>query len=172
MKACGSYLKRKIISGDRLIFGLFLAGTGETNNPLGFPNISAALPAVEEIDVHTIRHVNELAKMDRNAFVAEFGHPVKDHKTEKPPLAGMEVMSWSFFVFYPSFIFAVYQHVSLFAGLIRDVSSFISSSEFLGQRSRALSGRSDVCYRSAADTNVYVYRHIYIYTYNRTAAYM
>lgn len=88
MKACGSFLKRKIISGDRLIFGLFLSGTGETNNPLGFPNISAALPSVEEIDVHTIRHVNSLAKMDRDAFVAEFGHPVTDHKTEKPPLAG------------------------------------------------------------------------------------
>ncbi|PFH38184.1 hypothetical protein BESB_005250 [Besnoitia besnoiti] len=87
MTACATFLKRKIISGQRLVFGLFLTGTEGSQNSLGFPHICAAFPSVEEVDVQTVQRVQALSRLSREDFTAEFGAPVARTKTECPPLA-------------------------------------------------------------------------------------
>ncbi|CBZ55989.1 putative ATP-dependent DNA helicase II, 70 kDa subunit [Neospora caninum Liverpool] len=86
MTACTNFVKRKIVSGQRLIFGLFLSGTGASANDLAFPHISAALPAVDEVDVHTVQRLQALARLTKDEFVNQFGKPVAN-TPERPPLA-------------------------------------------------------------------------------------
>ncbi|KYK68218.1 putative ATP-dependent DNA helicase II, 70 kDa subunit, partial [Toxoplasma gondii TgCatPRC2] len=84
--ACTAFVRRKIVSGQRLLFGVFLVGTGASENALGFPHISAALP-VDEVDVQTILRLQALSRLSEEDFRTQFGDSLSRASPECPPLA-------------------------------------------------------------------------------------
>ncbi|KEP65621.1 UNVERIFIED_CONTAM: hypothetical protein HHA_248160 [Hammondia hammondi] len=86
LTACTKFVRRKIVSGQRLIFGVFLVGTGASENALGFPHISAALP-VDEVDVQTILRLQALSQLSEEDFRTQFGDALSRTSPECPPLA-------------------------------------------------------------------------------------
>ncbi|KFH12244.1 putative ATP-dependent DNA helicase II, 70 kDa subunit, partial [Toxoplasma gondii VAND] len=84
--ACTTFVRRKIVSGQRLLFGVFLVGTGASENALGFPHISAALP-VDEVDVQTILRLQALSRLSEEDFRTQFGDSLSRASPECPPLA-------------------------------------------------------------------------------------